>query len=66
MSLFIYPPMTDVTTAHGGTALPWDPIQMVTFYGNVRAVDGLTLDLRHGETVAFLGPNGAGKPVTGF
>ena len=31
------------------------------FYGNVRAVDGLSLDLRQGETVAFLGPNGAGK-----
>ena len=30
-------------------------------YGNLHAVDGLTLDLRHGETVALLGPNGAGK-----
>ena len=25
-------------------------------YGPVRAVDGLSLDLRHGQTVAFLGP----------
>ncbi|MEW2546097.1 ABC transporter ATP-binding protein [Streptomyces sp. NPDC047002] len=30
-------------------------------YGAVRAVDGLTLDLHPGETVALLGPNGAGK-----
>jgi ABC-2 type transport system ATP-binding protein len=30
-------------------------------YGKVRAVDGLTMELRPGETVAFLGPNGAGK-----
>ncbi|GAA3743030.1 ABC transporter ATP-binding protein [Streptomyces tremellae] len=30
-------------------------------YGTVRAVDGLTLDLHPGETVALLGPNGAGK-----
>ncbi|MER5880294.1 ABC transporter ATP-binding protein [Streptomyces sp. NPDC060235] len=30
-------------------------------YGDVRAVDALTLDLHPGETVALLGPNGAGK-----
>jgi ABC-2 type transport system ATP-binding protein len=33
-------------------------------YGPVRAVDGLSLDLRHGQTVAFLGPNGAGKSTS--
>uniref|UniRef100_A0AAU3GRG5 ABC transporter ATP-binding protein n=1 Tax=Streptomyces sp. NBC_01401 TaxID=2903854 RepID=A0AAU3GRG5_9ACTN len=33
-------------------------------YGAVRAVDGLTLDLHPGETVALLGPNGAGKSST--
>jgi ABC-2 type transport system ATP-binding protein len=33
-------------------------------YGNLHAVDGLTLDLRHGETVALLGPNGAGKSTS--
>jgi ABC-2 type transport system ATP-binding protein len=33
-------------------------------YGNVRAVDGLSLELRQGETVAFLGPNGAGKSTS--
>ena len=33
-------------------------------YGKVRAVDGLTMDLWPGETVAFLGPNGAGKSTS--
>ncbi|MFG3331091.1 ABC transporter ATP-binding protein [Streptomyces tendae] len=33
-------------------------------YGDVRAVDGLTLDLYPGQTVALLGPNGAGKSTT--
>jgi ABC-2 type transport system ATP-binding protein len=48
-----------------GTGSSWAPV--VSFegvskvYGQVRAVDGLSLDLRHGQTVAFLGPNGAGK-----
>ena len=33
-------------------------------YGDAVAVDGLDLEVRHGETFALLGPNGAGKTTT--
>jgi ABC-2 type transport system ATP-binding protein len=33
-------------------------------YGKLKAVDGLNLDLRPGQTVALLGPNGAGKSTS--
>ncbi len=33
-------------------------------YETVRAVDGITFDIRPGERVGFLGPNGAGKTTT--
>ena len=33
-------------------------------FGDVVAVDGLSLDIRRGEIFGFLGPNGAGKTTT--
>ena len=33
-------------------------------YGNLIAVDGLSLEVRRGEIFGLLGPNGAGKSTT--
>jgi ABC-2 type transport system ATP-binding protein len=33
-------------------------------YGSLAAVDGVSFDIRRGETFALLGPNGAGKSTT--
>jgi len=32
-----------------------------TYYGNIRALNGVTLDVKRGEIVALIGANGAGK-----
>src|SRR5712691_10904624 len=37
---------------------------LVKRYGGRTAVDGIDLDVHHGEIFAFLGPNGAGKTTT--
>ena len=33
-------------------------------FGDLRAVDGISLTVRKGEVLGFLGPNGAGKTTT--
>ncbi|MCL2423709.1 MAG: ABC transporter ATP-binding protein, partial [Micrococcales bacterium] len=37
---------------------------LVKNFGDVRALDGLDLQVRHGEVHGFLGPNGSGKSTT--
>jgi ABC-2 type transport system ATP-binding protein len=37
---------------------------LVKTFGDIKAVDGISFDVRPGEIFAFLGPNGAGKTTT--
>ncbi|WP_437025044.1 ATP-binding cassette domain-containing protein [Streptomyces sp. enrichment culture] len=56
------PDMTPTTPVTGDGTPPAVAVRDVTKrYGDRRAVDGVTLDVRRGEFFGLLGPNGAGK-----
>ena len=53
---------SDGASRSGGSVVSFENVSK--HYGHLRAVDGLTLDVRRGETVALLGGNGSGKSTS--
>jgi ABC-2 type transport system ATP-binding protein len=54
--------MDNGRTAQNGNVIVIN--DLVKHYGDVKAVNGLNLEIRKGEMFGFLGPNGAGKTTT--
>jgi branched-chain amino acid transport system ATP-binding protein len=48
--------------ANGGPMLALNEVH--TYYGNIHALQGVTLEVGHGEIVTLIGANGAGKTTT--
>ena len=55
---------TSSTSATANGAPVIEVRDLVKVYGDVRAVDGVSFDVRRGEFFGMLGPNGAGKSTT--
>ena len=49
-------------SAENGTMLVLDDVN--TYYGNIHALQGISMEVRQGEIVTLIGANGAGKTTT--
>ena len=56
--------MTETATATHENALVLELDGVETYYGTIRALRGVSLEVRAGEIVTLLGANGAGKTTT--
>jgi ABC-2 type transport system ATP-binding protein len=59
-------PQSEVDPAQSSTARPFavETFDLTRRFGEIKAVDGLTLHIRQGIIYGLLGPNGAGKSTT--
>ncbi len=60
-------PTTSPATTNAAEARPDDMLRLVnvhTYYGRIRALQGVDIDVRRGEIVTLIGANGAGKTTT--
>ena len=56
---------SDRATSAGGSGGPMLVLNDVhTYYGNIHALQGVTMEVGHGEIVTLIGANGAGKTTT--
>jgi ABC-2 type transport system ATP-binding protein len=53
-----------MNTGHADTGVALRAEHLTRRFGDITAVDDLSLDVRRGEILGFLGPNGAGKTTT--
>jgi len=53
--------MVNVETGSAGPGMPLEVAGLVKRFGDLTAVDGVSLTVRAGECLGLLGPNGAGK-----
>ncbi len=54
-------PSAQATTGRNGGEVVIEAIDVVRHFGDVKAVDGVTITVTRGEVFGLLGPNGAGK-----
>ncbi len=57
-------PMADVPEGHAVAPVILRMTDVHSYYGNIHALQGISLEVRTGEIVTLLGANGAGKTTT--